>query len=161
MVLSDAIINATKKGNVAAIEAYLGKGGDPNDRAPDRDVGCSLLNFAALHGEVGAIEALLGGGADVDMINAYAWTPLHTAAGNRQNAAVAALLKAGASPVSKTATGATPLMHAAIRGDVVSLRHLLKAGAPVEADAIKEAKFLEHFDAQKLLEDARQQARAR
>ena len=95
------------------------------------------------------------------MINAYAWTPLHTAAGNRQNAAVAALLKAGASPVSKTATGATPLMHAAIRGDVVSLRHLLKAGAPVEADAIKEAKFLEHFDAQKLLEDARQQARAR
>jgi ankyrin repeat protein len=161
MVLSDELIAVVKRGDLAALEEHMNGGGDPNERASDRDVQCTLLSFAALEGQVMAMRRLLAHGANPHLHNSYEWTPLHVAAANWQGAAVEVLLEAGAKVDVRATTGATPLMHASIRGDVRSIRALLKAGATVEDAMIKEARTLEHPEAVKLLEGARASDRMR
>ena len=107
-----ALLDATKRGDVAAVRSLLNEGADPNAAQGD---GLSALHLAAQQGNLEVAEILLGAGANIEAetrIGAY--TPLHVASGRAHTPVVRALLDAGANTgaVSST-TGATALHLAA------------------------------------------------
>ena len=111
-----ALLDATRRGDAAAVRTLLEEGADPNVAQGD---GLSALHLAAQEGNLEVVELLLGAGAKVEaktQIGEY--TPLHVASEGAHAAVVRALLEAGADPGAvTTTTGATPLHLAAENGE--------------------------------------------
>jgi ankyrin repeat protein len=127
------LLDAAKRGDVAAVRSLLEDGADPNAAQGD---GLSALHLAAQEGNLEIAKLLIDARANVEAetrIGAY--TPLHLASGGGHTPVVGALLDAGANTgaVSST-TGATALHLAAkaLNGEGV-IKLLLKKGALVDA----------------------------
>jgi ankyrin repeat protein len=128
-----ALLDAARRGDVAAVKSLIKEGADPNAAQGD---GLSALHLAAQQGNLEIAKVLLGAKANVaakTRIGGY--TPLHLAAQGAHVAVVKALLDAGADPTAATTTsGVTPLHLAAqaLNGEA-TVRELLRRGAPVNA----------------------------
>ena len=127
------LIDATKRGDVAAVRSLLAEGADPNVAQGD---GLTALHLAAQEGNLEIAEVLLGGGAMVEaQTRIGGYTPLHLASGGAHTSLVGALLEAGANAGAvTTTTGVTPLHLAAraFNGQGV-VKALLEGGASVNA----------------------------
>ena len=151
------LVLATWRGNLAAMEALLEAGVDPNrlDGGADRvamhvaftgeavallfDYGASVsvrgsgvtpLHEVARHGTSEAVQALIRRGADVNAATATIGnTPLHNAAEYASPAVVQMLLEAGADVNARNRSDATPLHKAARNGTGAVVKVLLEAGA--------------------------------
>jgi ankyrin repeat protein len=128
-----ALLDATKRGDVAAVRSLLSEGANPNAAQGD---GLSALHLAAQGGHLEIAELLIDARANVEAetrIGAY--TPLHLASGGARTPVVRALIDAGANTgaVSST-TGATALHLAAkaLNGERV-VKLLLGKGVLVDA----------------------------
>jgi ankyrin repeat protein len=128
-----ALLDATKRGDVVAVQSLLNEGADPNAAQGD---GLSALHLAAQGGHLEIAKLLIDARANVEAetrIGAY--TPLHLASGGARTPVVRALLDAGANTgaVSST-TGATALHLAAkaLNGESV-VKLLLGKGVLVDA----------------------------
>ena len=128
-----ALLDATKRGDVAAVRLLLKDGADPNLAQGD---GLTALHVAAEEGYLEIVELLLGAGAKIEAKTRIGeYTPLHLAGGAGQARVVRALLKAGGDPGAvTTTTGATPLHLAAkaMNGED-AVEALLEGGAPANA----------------------------
>ncbi len=128
-----ALLDAAKRGDVAAVKAALKEGADVNAAQGD---GLTALHLAAQEGNLEITKLLLGAKANVEAKTKIGdYTPLHLAASGARLTVVQALLSAGASPSAvTTTTGVTPLHLAAkaLDGELV-VKALLEKGAPVNA----------------------------
>jgi ankyrin repeat protein len=125
-----ALVDAARRGDVAAVRAELQRGADVNAAAPDGTVAlhwASYANHAAIAGE------LIRAGARVDAANRYGVRPLSLASAGGHAAIVRLLLEAGADPDAAPGVGETPLMSAARSGSVAAVAALLAHGAVVDA----------------------------
>lgn len=126
--LDRELLEATKAGDVAAVEAVLSRGGNVNVRDED---GLSPLAWAALQGNPRLVEALLRAHADPRTRDNEGLTPLHRAVQGKgpveakQPDMVRQLLRAGADPNASSERGVTPLM---LVGDNVEVARLLREG---------------------------------
>ena len=150
MVLSDALCLAARNGDVAAIQAWLEAGGDPDERTgPDtvdlhrpHEIGQTLLHWAVGREEYRAgelpadvenrrndvVRMLLAHGATVDALpERINNTPLFIAALRGRTESVEQLCLAGANVNHKREQGDFPLWHAADHPSTV--RVLLRFGA--------------------------------
>ena len=127
------LVDAAKRGDVAAVRSLLGEGADPNEAQGD---GLTALHVAAQQGNLEITEILLGAEANVEAPTRLgAYTALHLASEGAHTAVVRALLEAGAATDAVTSSsGVTPLHLAAsaLNGES-TVKALLDAGAPVNA----------------------------
>ena len=127
-----AIVDAARRGDLAAARALIGRRVDVNAAAPD---GTTALHWAAERDDLALLDALVKAGANVRVTTRHGVAPLSLAALNGSGAAVGRLLAAGADPNTKMAGDETALMTAARAGGVEALRGLLAAGADPSARA--------------------------
>lgn len=127
------LVDAVERGDVAAVQALLKQGADPNVARGD---GLTALHVAAQEGNLELVRTLLRAKADVRAKTRLGeYTPLHLAAEGGHAAVAQALIEAGADPAAVTTnTGATPLHLAAkaVNGES-AVKVLLEKGAPVNA----------------------------
>ncbi len=128
-----ALLDAAKRGDVAAVRAALKEGADPNAALGD---GLTALHMAAQEGNLDLAQVLIGAKANINAKTRLgAYTPLHIASEGAHTTVVLALLKAGADAGAVTTTsGVTPLHLAAkaLNGEATVLA-LLEQGARVNA----------------------------
>ncbi len=124
------LIEAAKRGDVAAVRAELRRNADVNAAAPD---GTTALHWAAQRGDLETADLLLRAGAAKDAANVYGVTPLALACTFGQAAFVGLLLDAGVDPDTALPGGETPLMTAARTGNVPILKMLVARRARVNA----------------------------
>jgi ankyrin repeat protein len=124
------IIEATRRGDHAAVDALLQQGVDVNTRQGD---GATALHWAAHRDDRVMVERLLRAGADVQAANELGVTPLLLACTNGSAPVVEALLAGGADPNATAQGRETPLMVASWTGSSDVVRRLLDAGADVNA----------------------------
>ena len=125
------IVEAARRGDVAAVRVLLEGGADVNAAQGD---GMTALHIAAETGNLEVAELLIEAGADVEaQTRIGGYTPLHVAAAAANTGFVRALLDAGADPAAVTSTsGVTPLHLAAKALDGEgAVRALIDSGAPV------------------------------
>ena len=128
-----ALLDAARRGNVAAVRSLLSEGADPNAARGD---GMSALHLAAEGGSLEVVRVLIDAGARIEATTSIGgYTPLHVASANAHAPVVEALLDAGTDPkVVTTNTGVTPLHLAAkVLGGEAAVRVLLEHGAPPNA----------------------------
>ena len=129
----EELLDATKRGDVAAVRSLLKEGADPNASQGD---GLSALHLAAQEGNVDIIDVLFAAGAGIEAKTRIGdYTPLHLASWGAHASAVGALIAAGADPGAvSTTSGVTPLHLAAkATSGESAVRSLLEHGAPVDA----------------------------
>ena len=127
------LLDATKRGDEAAVRSLLAEGADPNVAQGD---GLTALHLAAQAGNLEIAELLLAGGAKVEaQTRIGGYTALHVASQGAHGAVVSVLLAAGANAGAvTTTTGVTPLHLAAKAMDGEdAVKALLEHGAPVNA----------------------------
>lgn len=124
---ANAIHDAVKQGNVAAISAALKAGADVNGL----EDGAAPLYIAAMKGNLEAARLLVEHGADVN-VPAKFGTPLYAAAKFGHADVVALLLTSGAKP-NQTTRSLTALHMGAGSGCMACVIHLVEAGADVNA----------------------------
>ena len=127
------LLDATKRGDEAAVRSLLAEGADPNVAQGD---GLTALHLAAQAGNLEIAELLLAGGAKVEaQTRIGGYTALHVASQGAHGAVVSVLLAAGANTGAvTTTTGVTPLHLAAKAMDGEdAVKALLEHGAPVNA----------------------------
>ena len=127
------LLDATKRGDEAAVRSLLAEGADPNVAQGD---GLTALHLAAQAGNLEIAELLLAGGAKVEaQTRIGGYTPLHLASQGAHGAVVSVLLAAGGNAGAvTTTTGVTPLHLAAKAMDGEdAVKALLEHGAPVNA----------------------------
>ena len=100
------------EGDVAAVQACLAAGADPDALVEHASGGQAALHTATDGKHLACIETLLAAGAYADIRDAAGRTPLQLAAHGCCPACVAVLLAAGANPRAADSLGATAL-HAA------------------------------------------------
>ena len=127
---SNALVNAAKQGDRAALRALLGGRVDVNAAEPD---GMTALLWAVQMNDLEAVDLLIKAKANVNAANRYGVTPLAVACTNGGAAIVERLLRAGADPSSASPEGETALMTAARTGSVETVKTLLINGADVNA----------------------------
>jgi len=125
--LSDALLLAAEKGDVAAVKSLLAKGASPNDAS-------SLDSFTPLHhaasrGHLDVVNVLLCAGALADPTNRAAETPLHLACYGGHIEVVVALIEGGADVDAKNEYDETPLFYAARKDNHSSVKVLLQHNA--------------------------------
>src|SRR5687767_2928457 len=74
-----SLIDAVKRGDVAAVERTLKQGADVNARQPD---GATALHWAAHNNDLATVTRLLHAGADAKAANDLGVTPIHIACTN-------------------------------------------------------------------------------
>ena len=122
------LLEATKMGDVGAVETLLARGANVNVRDEN---GLSPLAWAALEGRPPVMEALVRAKADSRTRDNEGLTPLHRAVQGKgpveakQPDMVRQLLQAGADPNAKSERGVTPLM---LVGDGEEVVRLLREG---------------------------------
>ena len=124
------LVEAARRGDVAAVRALLKSGADVN--APLGD-GSTALHWAAQLGAVELADALISAGASVNAADDLGVTPLWAACESGSGAIVEKLLKARANPNAALPSGETPLMVAAQVGNSAAVTLLLAHGADVKA----------------------------
>jgi ankyrin repeat protein len=127
---SSALVDAAKRGDVAAVRKLVAQKVDVN--AQDAD-GSTALHWAAERDDVAMADALIAAGANVKTKTRYNVTPLSLACTNGDAKMVDRLLKAGADPNERTEEGQTALMVASLTGKPDAVRLLLETGADVNA----------------------------
>lgn len=127
-----ALINAARRGDIAAVRALAAQGIDVNVSQGD---GVTPLHLAAERGDAAMVSVLLAAGASVDPHTRVGdYTPLHLAARSGAADVVAALVAAKAGVQQATSTsGVQPLHLAAGAGSAEAIKTLLDAGADVNA----------------------------
>lgn len=128
--LGDALIDAARDDDRAAVESLLKQGADVNAREED---GATALAWAASRSNVAMAEVLLKAGANPNLANELGIGPLSLAIQNGAVAMVKLLLANGADANLARESGETPLMTSARLGQVESMRLLLERGAQVNA----------------------------
>lgn len=133
---AQALLAATRHGDIARALALVEAGADPNTAPPpgDRDQR-PVLMLAALLPDPHLLRALIAKGADVNRANG-GLTPLLAATRDSWHGradAVMTLLSNGASPLVSDADGNTPLHGAVLSGEPTVAAMLLDAGATVDA----------------------------
>lgn len=124
------VVDAAKRGDVAAVRALLKKGQKVNVASAD---GTTALHWAAHRKDGALVDVLLGAGADVTVANRYGATPLSLAAAHGNAVVIERLLKAGANPNTASAAGETVLMTVSRTGSVAAIDMLVARGADVNA----------------------------
>ena len=104
------------------LEGWLADGADPQQE----------LSNALIGNDHERIKFLVGKGADVNTPDLQNWTPLTSAARQRQDKTVELLIELGADPNKVDGNGLTPLAAALMRDHVPSIEVLIKKGANVE-----------------------------
>jgi uncharacterized protein len=127
------LLEAAKRGDLAAVRSLLKEGADPNAAQGD---GLTALHAAAEAGQLEVAKVLIAAKANVEAktrIGAY--TPLHLAAGAGNAAVVGVLLQAGADAKAATSTTRVTPLHLAAKAmnGEAAVRALLDKGAPVDA----------------------------
>ena len=127
------IVDATRRGDVAAVRVLLEGGADVNAAQGD---GMTALHIAAETGNLEVAELLIEAGADVhagSRIGGY--TALHLAGGGAHASVVRALVRAGADPTAVTSTGGVTPLHLAAKAldGAEAVRALIEGGAQVDA----------------------------
>lgn len=128
--LGEAILDAARSDDPAAVAALLRQGGDVNAREED---GATALAWAANRANTAIAELLLKAGADPNLTNELGVGPLSLAITNGSMAMVKLLLANAADPNVARENGETPLMTAARLGQVEVMNLLLGRGAKVNA----------------------------
>ncbi|HXD33859.1 MAG TPA: ankyrin repeat domain-containing protein [Pyrinomonadaceae bacterium] len=140
-----ALLDASIKGDAAAVQALLDKGVSPNTKDSD---GRTPLTEAAYYGHTQIVKMLIGKGADVWAKKRDGETPVTMAAGHADivqllktnldlidaaragdNKAVQSLLDKGAYVNSRDSDGRTPLTEATWEGHAETVKLLLEKGA--------------------------------
>ena len=134
-VSDEALIDAARGEDPAAVTALLAEGAGVNTRQAD---GATALAWAAMRSNTDIAELLLNAGADPDLANALGVAPLSLAIQNGSAAMVRLLVENGADPNVARENGETALMTAVRMGQVKVMRLLLDHGAAVNA---RENKF--------------------
>ena len=99
------LIEAVRRGDVAAVRTLLRDGADPSAAQGD---GLTALHVAAETGNLEITRLLIAGKADVQAKSRLGgYTPLHLAAGGGHAEVVRALVQAGADVKAVTTTGGT------------------------------------------------------
>ena len=125
------VLEAARRGDVAALRTELRSGGDVNAAGGD---GFTALHWAAKTGNREVAEVLLAAGADMRATTRLgSHMPLHVASAAGQAGVAEALLNAGAPVDAHTGTGAQPIHLAAASGDAGMVASLLAHGALVDA----------------------------
>jgi ankyrin repeat protein len=124
------LVEAARRGEVAAIRAALSNKVDANVAEPD---GTTALHWAAQRGDVEIAAILLRAKAGASARNQYGVTPLALASRGGHAAMVATLLKAGADANATLPGGETALMTASFAGAVDVMALLITHGANVNA----------------------------
>jgi ankyrin repeat protein len=124
------LVEAARRGDVAAVRAEVRRNADVNVAAPD---GTTALHWAAQRGDLETAHILLGAGAAKDTATVYGVTPLALACMGGHAALAALLLDAGVDPDTALPGGETPLMTAARTGNVPILKTLISRRARVNA----------------------------
>jgi len=126
----DALLEAVRKGDVAAVRALLAQGADKNARYRyDR----SILSFAADRGNLEIIKMLLEAGADVNAADSfYKATALDWAA-QKNNAAVAKLL------IEKGAKGKEGILTQAAAGGQIDMVKMILATGSIKPETLSDA----------------------
>ncbi|CBJ26205.1 Ankyrin [Ectocarpus siliculosus] len=127
----DRAIEAAQGGDLAAIKAFLDRGGDIELR--DSLGGMTLLAWASRRGHTELARLLLSRGASATARDGRDRTPLHRACSGCNPDVVKALLEAGADPNARDQTWRTPLHRSARWGSPGCTTMLLDAGADIEA----------------------------
>ncbi len=133
--LGDALLDAARNDDQAAVGALLRQGADCNARDGD---GATALAWAAARNNSAMAKLLLGAGTDPNATNEMGIGPLMIAITNGSTEMVKLLLEKGADPHIARENGETPLMTAARLGQADTMRLLLDRGANVNA---RERKF--------------------
>ncbi len=108
------------------VVAYIEGGGDLHIRSHK---GCSLIQWAAYHGEIEIARSLLDRGMDIHIASGRCMAPLMLAIVARQPDMVAFLLGEGADPARTNGKGYTALHLWVFDGHPETLTHLLDAGS--------------------------------
>jgi ankyrin repeat protein len=127
------LVEAARRGDVAAVRTLLQGGADPSAAQGD---GLTALHVAAETGNLEIARVLIAGKADIEAKSRIGgYTPLHLAAGAARAAVVDALLQAGADVRAVTTTGGVTPLHLAAKAlnGEAAVRALIEAGAPVDA----------------------------
>lgn len=134
----DVIDNAVRKGDLAAVSAYLDGGGDPDLvlSFPDpirKVISAPLLVLAANYRQEAICRILVSHGAKADASTQDGYTALHAAARHGQTDLMELLISRGVSIAARTSQGYTPL-HSATHGmSLGSVQFLLGKKAPINA----------------------------
>jgi ankyrin repeat protein len=127
------LLDAARRGDLAAVRALLRAGTDPNVAQGD---GLTALHVAAEKGNLEIARALIEARANVETKTRLGgYTPLHLAAQGGHLTVAQALIDGGAAVGAvTTTTGVTPLHLAAqaVNGEPI-IRLLVQRGAPTEA----------------------------
>ena len=135
------IWTAAKKGNLAAVKAFLAK--DTKVDATDPISGSTALSMAALTGQAQTVSFLISKGANVNVKHKDGGSPLHGAAFLGHAVTVEILLDNGANPNAQNNKGETPLDTAALEWDQIKGFVRLAAGflqIQVDMDAVKDGR---------------------
>lgn len=121
------LIAATKRGDLAAVEALLAAGADPD--SPD-SVRNTALIFAARDGQIEIARRLLDAGASVNWVDDEAVTALILAAFKGHAALAELLLARGADPAIRDRWGRRAIDYALRRGPNDPIARQLLERAP-------------------------------
>lgn len=126
---SEALIAATKQGDLPEVSRLLDEGERPDFRHVD---GTTALHWAARADDAALVSALLDAGADPGTEDRYGITPLFLAAENGSAEIIGMLLDAGADARATSPAGETMLMTATRTGRIPAITLLLDRGAQVD-----------------------------
>lgn len=127
--LGQDLFMAIDRRDLAAVEALIKKGADPNST---NGLEFTPLYIAAASHQPDVMKALLAGGAKADMESSYG-TPLTFAAATGHTAGVKMLIEKGVDPNLARNDGMTVLMMAANAGNPETVAELLKHKVDVNA----------------------------
>ena len=126
------IMEALRRGDIAAFHAALQAGGSTAAKAVGGAGGWTPLTYAALYGDADAVRRVLAAGADVNAATEAGTSALILAVHDADKTRV--LLQAGANPNQRPDDGRTALIVAAARvGSPAVVKLLLDAGADPKA----------------------------
>ena len=134
VAISEAVVQAVKRGNEEAVLAWLDSGGRADATyEKGKASGLTLLMCAAFYGHERVVELLLRHGAEINQQSSNGGTALIDAAFHGHERVVDLLIRGGAEINLQDSYGRTALMTAAFFNHPAVVRRLLRAGADTAA----------------------------